>query len=45
MTYERVGTVTEQEAAGYTTLVRELRSALVAWLTTKHPAVTPPADG
>ncbi len=44
MTYERVGTVTEQEAAGFTTLVRELRSALVAWLTAKHPALMPPAD-
>jgi len=43
MTYERLGTVTEQEAAGFTTLVRELRSALVAWLTTKHPALLPPS--
>ena len=44
MTYERVGTVTGREAAGFVTLVNELRSALVAWLTAEHPTLLRPAD-
>jgi hypothetical protein len=45
MTYERVVTVTEREAAGLLTLVRELRASLIAWLTAEHPGLLPPADG
>lgn len=45
MTYERVVTVTEREAAGFLTLVRELRQSLIAWFTAEHPALLPPADG
>jgi hypothetical protein len=44
MTYERVGTVTEPEAAGFLTLVREVRLALIIWLTAEHPALLPPVD-
>ncbi len=37
MTYERVGVVTDSEAAGFLALVGDLRAAVTGWLQTEHP--------
>ena len=38
--YERAGVVSEQEAEEMTTLARELRRSVEAWLNRQHPELT-----